>query len=137
MRPSRVVIALGCAVCALFAQNPTAIVVGTVRDSAGAAIDGATVKVRNIDTGAGFELKSNVNGEFTAANLPAGQYEAIVSHEGFRTLRRTGLELHIDQTARLELRLELGAILESVEVTATLPLVNTESAAMGEAIGSA
>jgi outer membrane receptor protein involved in Fe transport len=116
----------------LLAQNPTATLVGTVRDASGAAIPGAAVQVRNIETNDNRAVPTDPQGEFTIPNLPAGHYETVVTHTGFRTLHQTNIELQIDQTMRLEFKLELGAVSESVEVVASVPLLNTENAIKGE-----
>src|SRR5215470_13107520 len=116
-----VVVVLFILACA-FAQNPTATIVGTIRDATGGFVAGAEVRVRNVETNDAHVVRSTPEGEFTIPNLPAGKYEAMVQHPGFHTVRQTGIELQIEQTARLEFKLEVGSISESVEVTASAPL---------------
>ena len=119
-------------VCRMVGQNPTATLVGIVQDGSGAVIGGASVKVRNINTNDARAAETGQAGEFTVPNLAAGHDEVVVSKTGFHTLRETNLELQIDQVARLELRLEVGAVSESIDVKANTPLLNTESAVKGE-----
>src|SRR5689334_953700 len=80
-----------------FAQNPTATVVGIVRDATGAFIVGAEIRIRNVETNDVHTAKSALEGEFTIPSLPAGLYEAMVQQAGFHTLRQTGIELQIEQ----------------------------------------
>jgi hypothetical protein len=133
MRPFILSVSLLClAACPLAAQNPTAALVGTVVDPAGAVIQGAQVEIRNSDTNELRKADTNAKGEFTIANLAPGTYDVTVSREGFRTLHETGLELQLDQQARMEYHLQIGSIAEKVEVSASIPLLNTENASKGD-----
>ena len=67
-------------------------------------------------------------------NLTPGIYEVIVEKEGFRRTQQKALELQVGQTARLDVRLEVGAVAETVEVTAAAPVLNTESAVKGDVV---
>jgi hypothetical protein len=116
----------------VLAQNPTATIVGTIRDATGAVIAGASIGVRNTETNDVRTAQAGAEGEFTLPNLPAGIYEVTVRHTGFRTLIEKNLELQLEQVARLDLKLEVGGVAETIEVTATIPLLNTENAVKGE-----
>lgn len=124
------------AVLALQAQNPTASLVGTVKDPSGATIAGARIDVRNADTNEAREVTSDPKGEFAVTNLVPGRYNVGVSKEGFQSARQAGIELQMEQAARLEFHLQVGAVSESVEVTASAPAVNTENAVKGEVMVS-
>ena len=130
-----VVLLLGAAISKLGAQNPTATLVGTVLDPAGAAVAGAKVEVRNAGTTKPGR-PSDLKGEFTVPNLAPGIYEVSVAKDGFRNLRETGLELQLDQQARMEYHLQLGSLAETVEVTASVPLLNTENSSKGDVMVS-
>lgn len=81
------------------------------------------------------KLKTDVKGEFIAPNLPPGVYEVTISEEGFRKLRQTGLELALDQEARMSFHLQMGAVTESVQVVASsVPLINTENSVKGDVV---
>lgn len=121
---------------ALGHQASSSGIVGTVRDGTGAPIPLAELKIRNTNTNDMRESATDDNGEFTIANLAPGVYDVSVVKSGFRMLRETGLELQVDQTARLELKLEVGSISESIEVKASVPLLNTENAVKGDVIVS-
>jgi outer membrane receptor protein involved in Fe transport len=116
----------------LSAQNPTASLVGTVVDATGATVQDAKLEVRNTETGETRRLATAVKGEFAVTNLPPGAYEVTVSKEGFRTVRQAGVELQMEQAARLEFRLEVGATTQAIEVAGSIPLINTENPVKGE-----
>ncbi|MBV9082635.1 MAG: TonB-dependent receptor, partial [Acidobacteriaceae bacterium] len=119
-----------------FAQDPAATLVGTVADRSGALIAGAALEVRNADTDEIRRVETDANGEFVVPELPAGNYEVKVSRDGFRTLIETGLVLEIDQEARKEFKLDIGEVNQTVEVAATVPLINTDNDVKGEVMVS-
>lgn len=121
----------------LVAQNPTATLVGTVDDTSGAVVADAALEIRNTDTGEIRRAVTSGKGEFTIPNLAPGPYEVTISKDGFRTVRETNIELQMEQIARLQFHLEVGAVSQSVEVTAiAAPLINTENGAKGEVMTS-
>ena len=121
----------------LGAQNPTATLVGTVTDPTGSAVMAAKVEVRNSGTNEARKLETDQRGEFTVPNLPPGIYDVSISHPGFRNLHETGLELQLEQQARMEYRLLIGSLADKVEVTASAPLVNTENGKKGDVMVAA
>jgi hypothetical protein len=118
----------------VWAQTPTATLVGRITDSSHASIIAASVKVRNVDTNEVRGAQSQANGDFTVANLEPGFYEVTFEKEGFKQVRERSLELQVGQTARLDVALEVGAVSQSVEVTAAAPVLNTENATRGDVI---
>lgn len=124
------------AVGLLLAQSPTATVVGIIKDQSGAQVPAASVTLRHIETGEAREITSNAEGEFTITNLPPGEYRIIVAKDGFRKLEERGVVLELDQTARLEFAMQVGSVTETMQVEATVPLLNTENAAKGDVIVS-
>src|SRR3989442_3462054 len=88
------------------AQTPTAQLTGRIADSSGAVIVGAQVMVKNSDTGIRRETTSNELGSYTIPLLDPGNYEVTTSKEGFRSISRSGLTLHIGQVARLDFAME-------------------------------
>src|SRR5689334_22991668 len=108
------------------AQSPTAGFVGTVHDPSGASVTGAAIRVRNIETNSLREMLTDSQGGFAVAGLPPGSYDVMAEKNGFQTLHETGLVLDVNQTIRLELQLRVGAVSESIEVAAHVPMVNTE-----------
>lgn len=120
----------------LYAQGPSATVVGSVQDATGAALPGASLKIVNINTSETRQAVSSETGEFTVPGLAPGEYEIVVEKQGFHTLRQSGITLQVDQTARFNFKLEVGSVSESVEVHAEAPLINTENATKGEVIAT-
>ncbi|HLJ14929.1 MAG TPA: carboxypeptidase-like regulatory domain-containing protein [Bryobacteraceae bacterium] len=116
------------------AQNRTAEITGRVRDPTGAAIDGARISVRDVDTGAKHIATSSGAGDYTVPLLEPGTYDATVEHPGFRTLQRSGITLHVGDSVRLDFSLELGQLSQTVDVTEAVPLLRTTDASLGQVI---
>src|SRR3989454_2168382 len=119
----------------LFAQS-TATIVGVVRDSGG-VLPGATVTVRNVDTGLTRSVPTGEDGAYRFPALPVGPYEIRAELSGFRTTVRSGVRLLVGQEAVVDMVLELGSIQETVTVTAETPLVETTTSGLGAVITAA
>src|SRR5262245_36887098 len=117
-----------------FAQTPAATLVGRIFDPSHAAVTGATIRVRNVDTNDVRTGQSQVDGAYTISSLAPGTYDVTIEKEGFKQLHEQNLVLQVDQTARLDATLQVGAVSQTVEVEATVPLLNTETSAKGEVI---
>ena len=113
------------------AQLPTGTVLGTVRDSTGAVVPGATVTARNTETGLTRTIESGADGSYRFAALPVGVYEVRAEQAGFRTEVRRGMPLAVGQEAVLHFALEVGAVEQTIEVSGEAPLVNTTSGSLG------
>jgi hypothetical protein len=107
---------------------------GRVTDPSASVVPGAKVTIRNVDTGVVTETVTNEDGYFAAPPVAPGKYEIRVQHEGFKSVVRTGIQLHTDEKARIDFVLELGALAESVSVVADTPLLKTDTAEMATAI---
>ena len=116
------------------AQGITGRIVGTITEVTGAVIPGATVVALNVETNARREVITNERGDFVIANLPIGAYEVSAEIAGFKRAVRAPVPLAVDQTARVNIALELGAITETVQVTGAAPLVNSETSSLGQVI---
>src|SRR5258708_22318277 len=108
-------------------------ITGEVKDSTGAVLPGVTVTVVNKGTNATRATSSNEVGLFDFPALPPGVYTVKSELEGFKTVSRD-LELQVQQTARVNFTLELGAVSESATVTGVSPLVETTNATIGTVI---
>jgi hypothetical protein len=117
------------AAAAAWAQG-TASLTGIVSDSQGAVIPAATVKVRHVDTNSVRELATDGEGSFTITNLAPGTHELQIEKEGFRPHRVTDMTLEVGQVLRQDVHLQVGAVADSVSVTAEATLINTESGAI-------
>lgn len=98
---------------------------GTVTDSSGAAVNGAKVSILNADTNTTVNTETNGEGYYTSPPLIVGNYEVDVEQPGFKKEIRRGIVLQVDQHAQINVQLQIGAVGESVQVTAEAPLVNT------------
>jgi hypothetical protein len=107
---------------------------GTVTDPAGAIVGGAAVTVLNTDTGTKRELVTNGSGVYSAPYLQVGRYSVTVTHSGFKTTTQSGIILSADQVAGVNITLTVGEARESVTVTASQQMVETESTSLGEVV---
>jgi len=118
----------------LFGVGTTGTIVGTVTDAKGGVIAQAKVIVKNSGTNASREVFTNANGEYTAPLLSPGVYEVSVEQTGFRRALVSGVKLEVDQTARIDVVLQVGAVSEQVTVTEVEPLVQTDTSTVGQVI---
>src|SRR5262245_17311194 len=117
----------------LFAQTFGQIT-GIVADATGGVLIGASVTVTNTQTAATVTQQANTAGVYVFPNLLPGVYNVKVEVDGFRAAVRNGVELQIQQTIRLDFRLEVGALNETVEAVAAAPMLNTEDVVIGTVI---
>jgi hypothetical protein len=108
-------------------------ITGEVKDASGAAIPGATVTAQNVATNAARTQTTNEVGAFTFPAMPPGAYLVKGELQGFRNAQNS-IELHVEETLRVNLTLEIGGITETTEVTAVTSLLTTESATVGTVI---
>ena len=124
------------AVPAALAQSVSGTILGTVTDSSGAVVAGAKVTIINEGTALTRNVTSDANGEYTAPNLPTGHYTVMSEMTGFKALALSNVEVGVDQRVRINLKLDLGAMTESVSVKAETPLVQTSSSELGTTVGN-
>ena len=118
-----------------FAQNITGSISGRVVDAQGAAVNGATITANEPERKINVSTKSTGQGEFSLAGLQPGNYTITVEASGFKKLSRPNVALNAqDKLALGDLTLEVGAVTESVEVSATQALLQTDSVERGQAI---
>jgi hypothetical protein len=120
----------------LTAQGITGSVTGTVTDSSGAVIADATVTVRQIETNSIKTITTSSAGTYTITQLQPGHYSVKVEKTGFKSNTQTGITLTIDQTVQIDAQLTVGSQQESVEVTSTGPVIQTEDSSVGQLIDS-
>ncbi len=107
------------------AQETTAGIQGTVRDATGGVVAGATVEVSGPALIGTRKVTTDDGGNYRIAALAPGQYTMTVSAKGFRTSRQGGLDLTVGRMPTLDIKLEVGALAETVEVSGEAPLVDT------------
>ena len=101
---------------------------GTVTDDSGAAIPGVTVTVTNEGTGLQFDTVTDETGTYTVRNMPGGTYTMKASLQGFKEFSQTGVPLSPGGIVRINGKLEVGALSESVTVTTEAALLKTDKA---------
>ncbi|BDC52248.1 hypothetical protein F183_A45630 [Bryobacterales bacterium F-183] len=136
MRTSILAIA-GLLLCSLIhAQTTTGTILGTVTDSSGAAVARASVVVTNDGTQARTEVEANETGDYTAPLLPPGRYSLRVTAAGFSTLERKGIQLNVQQQARVDLVLQVGQVNDAVTVTADAAIVEATTSSVGKVVNN-
>jgi hypothetical protein len=113
---------------ALFAQQPTGTILGAVRDATGAVVPGASLTVSNAETGAVRTAVTSADGSYRLPALQVGTYDIRVEHAGFQQEVRSGLRLNIGQEAVLNFALQIGAVEQTIAVSAEAPMIDTTSA---------
>lgn len=123
---------------AVRAQSATAAdLEGVITDAAGGTIAGAGLTVTNRETGIARQGTSNSIGRYRIAALPAGEYELRVSKEGFSSVERTGLILHVGQVATLDIQLPVAAQVQQITVSEAAPILETGRATVGAVVNRA
>jgi hypothetical protein len=118
-----------CTLLPVAAQETTGTILGTVTDSSGAVVPGATISITNTDKNAVLrKVTSGKDGSFTAPLLPIGHYSVTVEAQGFRSFTKSNLELNIRDQYRVDATLAPGSVTENVTVEADALQVDTESA---------
>lgn len=129
---SRVYLFLIVAVLSSFAQQGN--VQGVVIDASGAAVPAAKITVRNVSTGVAQTVETNKEGFYSIPFLVPGPYEVMANATGFSPQTRTGLQLDVNMTARVDFTVAIGTVAEAVEVSASAALLNTETSVVGQVI---
>jgi hypothetical protein len=110
----------------LFSQAVYGSIVGVVTDPTGAAVSPAKVAVRDIDRDTTFSTVTNENGNYSFRHLIVGNYELRVEASGFRAFIQNGVSVSVDAEVRLDVKLTVGDLTQSVQVTGEAPLLKTE-----------
>jgi Carboxypeptidase regulatory-like domain len=108
-----------------YAQIVGGTISGIVLDSSGAALAGATVTVRQVETGATRTLTTNGDGRFYAPSVPVGDYLVSIAHDGFEPDRQSGISLAIGQSLQLNFVLGVEKVQQQIVVDAAQSSVNT------------
>ncbi|MBL8227548.1 MAG: TonB-dependent receptor [Bryobacterales bacterium] len=116
------------------AQETRSVIYGRVLDPSGAPVASAAVRVTNLDTNTSVELKTNQTGYYEANFLLTGSYAVAAEMSGFKQTVLRGIQLPIGTRQEIDVRLELGAVSESVSVTAETPMLETDSVSSGRVI---
>jgi hypothetical protein len=120
---------------ALFGQD-TATIVGTVTDPSGAAVAGADVVLVNLATQFSRSVQTAATGQYVAPSIPTGSYQITVTKQGFQKLVRSGVQLTAASTLNVDLQLAVGSVAETLSVSSTAPLLQSQSAEVSALVDS-
>ncbi|MEO7142789.1 MAG: TonB-dependent receptor, partial [Bryobacteraceae bacterium] len=117
-----------------FGQEIRGTIAGTVTDPQGAAVSGARVEIRGIDTNVVYPATTNDSGIYVLPLLPAGNYSISVTKEGFKRAQEQRVELRVSERAQVDFHLEVGAVSQQVLVTSEAPLLETATASRDQVV---
>ncbi len=117
-------------------QQTTASITGTVEDASGAALDGATITASDTERGTAFTTKSTQGGVFNFTNLPVGTYEVKAEDTGFDTTVQPPLTLVLNERARLDFKMKVGAVTNTVQVSSEAPQLQADTTQVSTLIDS-
>lgn len=129
-------VVLVCGVVAGVHAQTAASISGVVRDASGGVVPGATVTVKEDSTGAAYESVSGVNGSYLVPALRAGSYSVTAALMGFKTAEAKGIRVAPGQPVTVNITLEVGALTETVTVTSSAELINTETATVAATLNA-
>jgi hypothetical protein len=116
------------------AQNSRGSITGQVTDPSGAVVPNAIVTVTSTDTGAVTRVKTTGDGFYTAPALMPGGYSITVNAAGFKVFERTGIQLHTQENATVNVKLQIGSASAVVTVNAAPPLIDLADASTGQVL---
>jgi hypothetical protein len=120
----------------LFAQSENSEVLGTVRDPSAAPVPGATVTLTNVDTGIQARAVSDEIGNYDFFNVKVGRYSIVVEAAGFSRATVPDVTVEVGARQRVDVALQIGVITEVVSISATAPIVETDSSEHDQVIGT-
>ena len=125
------------ACCApLRAQTVYGSIAGTVLDASGAAVPDTTVTLTNIGTSERRAMQSDSAGSYTFVNILPGNYRLEAEKSGFKHFKREPILVEVGSALRIDLPMEVGAVTQTLEVTAATPLLQATSSDLGEVVES-
>jgi len=135
---SKITLLIGCFLIAglLYGQFDTAEVLGTVRDPSGAGIPKADVTLTNLGTGIQAKTTTDDNGNYDFFNVKVGSYSIAAEHAGFSKATATDVAVDVNARQRVNLAMTVGAVSETVEVTAAAAALQTDSSERGQVVSS-
>jgi hypothetical protein len=117
-----------------YAQNSRGSITGQVTDPNGGVLPHVAVTVTNADTGAVANVSTTDEGFYTAPGLMPGGYSVTVDAPGFKSFVRSGIQVHTQENATINIKLTMGSASEVVTVTAAAPLIDLADASTGQVL---
>src|SRR5262249_16164678 len=114
----------------------TGAITGVVRDPRQAVVTGAKVQITNVQTNASQDTTTGPDGSYHFLALPPGGYKITATASGFRAYNATDITLQVNDQLRIDITLQVGAIAETIDVSATAAHVETENTQLGDVIDS-
>jgi hypothetical protein len=124
-------------VSGLLAQGDRGVITGTVTDATGAIVPGAQIAIVEASTNSSYKTASSTAGDYTVPNLPVGAYQVKVDVQGFKSFVADRVMVNPGGETRLDIKLEIGTAQQTVEVTASAQVVQTENARVATTVSSA
>src|SRR5438128_4532510 len=118
----------------LLAQVETARILGSVKDQTGAVVPNAAVTIVNTATNISYTTKSQADGSYESIPLRIGSYRVSTKLSGFKRVVHEGIVLQIQQTALVDIVMEVGQVTQDVQVTGSTPLLTVNEATQGQVI---
>ncbi|WP_031499271.1 TonB-dependent receptor [Bryobacter aggregatus] len=109
-------------------------ITGDVSDNSGASVAAAKVVATNIETQVSRETLTNDAGTYIFSLLQPGKYVLNVTKDGFKSARQENISLEVNAVLRIDVKLEVGAITDSVTVSSAPPLVESENSSLGQVV---
>lgn len=116
------------------AQSFTGRILGSVTDASGGVVAGASLELTEIATNRTLRTSASQDGYFSFNELPRGEYQLEVSSPGFKQAIRRGILLSVGQQARVDVRLDIGDVAETVEVVADASALETVDSVLGKVV---
>src|SRR5215469_14621927 len=120
----------------LHAQVDTGTILGTVTDASGAAIRGANVTLTNEGTNAALSTTTGSDGGYKFTPLTIGSYKVSANYQGFQTMAQKDIKVDVGANVVVDFALKPGQVSEIVEVTSTVPVLQTQNASVGQVVDS-
>ena len=115
-------------------QNVYGTIAGTVSDSSGAAIANANVTLTNLDTNEKRNMETDASGNYTFVNILPGKYKVEAEKSGFKKVVRQPILVQVESGLKVDLTMQVGAVTETVEVSAEAPLLQPETNSLGQVV---
>src|SRR5215467_8509917 len=113
------------------AQSDRGTIAGTIVDSSGGVVEGATITATGAETGAVYKTVSGPTGAFRIPDMQVGAYNISVTATGFKTSEHKGFVVQINTTSSLDVTMEAGTVTETLTVIADAPTLQTDTSDMG------
>src|ERR1700757_1455675 len=120
----------------LQAQVDTGSITGTVTDPSGAVVSGARVTLTNEGTAAALAVTTGSDGSYTFSPVKIGSYKIEATAQGFKTITQSNIVVNVSANVLVNLKLQTGSVSETVEVTSSVPVLQTQDASVGQVMDS-